>query len=64
MENKALLKPLCKSSSIPAAHSTNAAFKATTSICDFCPEPSKTDFNISSLESRSETTSFSFEIFS
>ena len=49
---------------MPAAQSTKAEFKATTSIWDFCPEPFKTDFNISSLESESETTSFSLEIFS
>ena len=49
---------------MPAAQSTKAVFKATTSICDFFPEPFKTDFKISSLDSESETTSFSLDIFS
>ena len=49
---------------MPAAQSTKAEFKATTSIWDFCPEPFKTDFNIFSLDSRSETTSLSLDIFS
>ena len=48
---------------MPAAQSTKAEFKATTSIWDFCPEPFKTDFNISSLDSDPETTSSSLDIF-